>query len=247
MEVQTKDDALNYLDRAPTEEELAGHDRRTADHIEKVRSRLKRIIRAFLACFETEREYMRNSQANILSESLRLRAERHDRSKTEPPERPIFARIDARLQDLTYGSDEYEDALDDLGPALRHHYEHNPHHPEHFEDGIRSMNLLDVAEMTADWSAAIERHSDGHPLDSMKKNRSRFDIPDALSLVLTTTLFWLQGDRPEREVMKRLTVPGMLWDWCLAQDHRARTVSRYYRKGPAIRTLWENTDPLTSD
>src|SRR3982751_4728256 len=86
-----------------------------------------------------------------MRDQLYLRGEVHDYSKLKAPEKEIFDKVTPELQGLTYGSDEYKKALAGMGVALRHHYEVNSHHPEHFENGIDGMTLLDVLEMFCDW------------------------------------------------------------------------------------------------
>jgi len=44
-----------------------------------------------------------------------------------------------------------------MKPALEHHYALYRHHPEHFQNGIDDMNLIDLVEMFADWKASSER------------------------------------------------------------------------------------------
>jgi hypothetical protein len=85
----------------------------------------------------------------------------HDQSKFENPEKQVFDRVTPALKALTYGSDEYLAQLAEMGEALQHHYKCNRHHPEHFEDGVLGMTLVDVVEMFCDWCAATERHDDG--------------------------------------------------------------------------------------
>jgi hypothetical protein len=68
---------------------------------------------------------------------LMYRAHDHDLSKLEEPERSVFDEYTPKLKDSTYGSDEYKTFLKGMGEGLRHHYEVNDHHPEHFENGIR--------------------------------------------------------------------------------------------------------------
>jgi hypothetical protein len=45
----------------------------------------------------------------------------HDRSKLEEPEKAAFDRLSPQLREVTYGSPEYLDSLDQLGDALTHH------------------------------------------------------------------------------------------------------------------------------
>jgi hypothetical protein len=94
---------------------------------------------------------------------LTERAHRHDRSKLAPPEVEVFDRVTPLLKDSTYGSDEYKGFLADMGEGLAHHYAENDHHPEHFDCGIKEMDLIQLTEMLCDWIAATRRHTDwGH-------------------------------------------------------------------------------------
>lgn len=104
---------------------------------------------------DTVRYYLKQ-----VSEIILYRAEIHDASKLESPEKDLFDRVTPKLQKLTYGSDEYKAALEEMGEALQHHYRYNRHHPEHFPGGITDMSLMDLIEMLCDWKAASERHGD---------------------------------------------------------------------------------------
>jgi hypothetical protein len=121
-------------------------------------------------------------------DNLRKRGYRHDRSKLESPEKEVFDVVTPRLKDSTYGSDEYKGFLAEMDPALEHHYAHNSHHPEHYEDGIAGMSLLDLLEMLCDWKAATERHADGSMARSMEVNVPRFGISEQLERVLENTI-----------------------------------------------------------
>lgn len=84
----------------------------------------------------------------------------HDQSKLEPQEIiPLQELEDLRERegDAPFGTDEYERRKALLGPMLKHHYENNSHHPEHYTDGVAGMDLLDLVEMFVDWKAASER------------------------------------------------------------------------------------------
>lgn len=107
---------------------------------------------------------------------LLARADRHDASKLEDPERAIFDEYTPKLAGMTYGSDEYREALAAMKPALDHHYAHNSHHPEHHAEGAQGMDLFDVLEMLLDWKAATERHHDGDIARSIEVNRDRFRL-----------------------------------------------------------------------
>ncbi len=60
------------------------------------------------------------------------RANVHDASKLESPEKELFDEYTPKLKGCTYGSDEYHQYLKGLKVALDHHYENNSHHPEHY-------------------------------------------------------------------------------------------------------------------
>lgn len=129
---------------------------------------------------------------------IRERARVHDASKLLPPEKEAFDTFTPQLRDLTYGSPEYAACLEAMRPALEHHYQANSHHPEHYENGIDDMDLLDLIEMLADWRAATMRHADGDLRKSLEINRKRFHISEQLHGILLLTahrLGWLD-ERP---------------------------------------------------
>lgn len=123
-----------------------------------------------------------------MAELLRKRAIYHDASKLESPEKEIFDEVTPRLKGLTYGSKEYKESLADMGPALLHHYENNMHHPEHYDEGIAGMDLIDLLEMICDWYVATKRHEDGDIYKSLKINEKRFGISSQLTSILTNTV-----------------------------------------------------------
>lgn len=125
---------------------------------------------------------------------LHNRKNEHDRSKLEDPEKSIFDRMTPLLKGSTYGSEEYRGFLAEMKPALDHHYANNSHHPEHYENGVDGMSLLDLLEMLCDWKAAGERHADGSLAKSLEINRDRFKVSPQLQSILENTareLGWL--------------------------------------------------------
>lgn len=118
---------------------------------------------------------------------LKLRSHLHDKSKLEEPERSIFNQATPKLAGLTYGSEEYEQVKQELGVAIDHHYKVNRHHPEHFENGIAGMTLIDLVEMFVDWKAASERHVDGNFRDSLAYGADRFGICEQLMSIFRNT------------------------------------------------------------
>lgn len=141
--------------------------------------------------------------------NLQNRAVNHDDSKFSPEEFDLFAQETPNLRNLTYGSDEYKQALERLGPALDHHYRWNRHHPEYHAmddcsgyppnaDDVKSgrafasMNLLDLLEMLADWKAATERHADGDLMKSIEQNADRFGYDESMKTLLKNTAAYMR-------------------------------------------------------
>jgi hypothetical protein len=130
---------------------------------------------------------VQNLLDNIL-DKIAQRAARHDKTKLLDPEKSMYDEFTPQLKELTYGSDEYKAVLARMGEALKHHYKWNSHHPEHWENGIGGMSLLDLIEMVADWKAASLRHSNGSIIESLKINKERFGISDQLYEVIKNTV-----------------------------------------------------------
>lgn len=123
---------------------------------------------------------------------LLKRIELHDASKIEDPaEKELFDEYTPKLKSVTYGSKEYKDFLEALKPALEHHYSNHRHHPEHFENGVDDMNLIDLIEMLMDWKAASERHNDGNIRKSLELNAKRFKMNTKLIKILENTVNYL--------------------------------------------------------
>ena len=112
----------------------------------------------------------------------------HDDSKLTSPEVEIFTEYTPKLAKCTYGSEEYNQYLKEMKVALDHHYAVNKHHPEHFPNGIKDMNLIDLIEMICDWKASTLRHNDGNILTSIDKNQERFGYSSELAQILKNTV-----------------------------------------------------------
>lgn len=131
---------------------------------------------------ETVRKYIR-----FMIDKIDNRGVKHDASKLESPEVEIFAENACQMASLTYGSPEYQESLEQLRPALNHHYASNRHHPEHFVNGVSDMTLIDVIEMFCDWKASTRRQDDGNLLKSIEDNAQRFNIEGQLKAILMNT------------------------------------------------------------
>lgn len=156
--------------------------------------------------YDSTADTLKHSQrvGELMTQPIRELVDRsvcHDRSKTEDPELAVFNEYTPKLRNSTYGSEEYKGYLEAMGEGLRHHYAHNRHHPEHFDQGVAGMTLVDLVEMLADWRAATERHDDGSMDRSLKIQQERFGISDQLDAVLWNTaryFGWLDDQRESK-------------------------------------------------
>lgn len=140
---------------------------------------------------------------NDIATRLIRRGEDHDRSKLEEPEISTFAEFTPKLASSTYGSDEYQQILWDMSPALDHHYANNRHHPEHHraeafatcrDSFVDCMNLVDIMEMLSDWMAASMRHNNGDIRKSIEINKKRFGLTDQLTAIFLNTVKMLEDE-----------------------------------------------------
>lgn len=131
---------------------------------------------------EAVRKYIR-----FVIDKIDMRGVKHDASKLESPEVELFAEFTPQLAAMTYGSEEYQASLDALKPALDHHYASNRHHPEHFNNGVSDMTLVDIIEMFCDWKASTLRQNDGNLLKSIETNAERFHMDGQLKQILMNT------------------------------------------------------------
>lgn len=146
-------------------DKLLLHNSETLKHINEVRAKIWALI--------TE---------------LDNRAQIHDQSKFESPEKEIFAENTPELAKTVYGSEDYQKLLDKTKPAIEHHYSKNRHHPEHFSKGIDEMDLVDIGEMLCDWAAATKRNKNGNVHKSIEHNTKRFNMSEQLANILRNTV-----------------------------------------------------------
>lgn len=123
---------------------------------------------------------------------IRERARQHDASKLESPEKEMYEVWRPRLDSMDIESQEYKEALAQMGDGLKHHYAVNRHHPEHFENGVYEMNLIDIIEMVCDWKAAAARKGESV---NMAWAANRFTIVEGSQLycIIKNTLDFLDG------------------------------------------------------
>lgn len=123
-----------------------------------------------------------------VTRELGQRADVHDASKLEEPERSLMAEHMNLLGETTYGTPEYSELLEKIKPALEHHYSRNRHHPEFWKNGIDDMDLVDIVELLCDWIAATKRNKNGNINKSIEVNTERFKINPQLAQIMRNTV-----------------------------------------------------------
>lgn len=128
----------------PTPEMIAFFERRTREHIERVR----RCLLAMATASEHAAE-------------LRARAEVHDASKFGPEERDAYVWLTefhrCRRGGIPF---EYPDGVaEQVKAATKHHVQNNRHHPE-FHANPNKMSEVDLIEMVCDWTAMAQEYGE---------------------------------------------------------------------------------------
>jgi hypothetical protein len=127
-----------------------------------------------------------------LAGELEKRAYSHDISKLSNDEFEGFVKVNQVARTRKYGSSEYEKALDSVEPnPIALHYQRNSHHPEHYENGVNDMSLLDIVEMVCDWKAASQTYGQTSFRESLKISAERFGLNEGqlyLILLIANTI-----------------------------------------------------------
>lgn len=89
------------------------------------------LLRHDIAVHEHQDDVRKNML--LLVTELLQRAQDHDASKMESPEREVYAASFPKLAKTEYGSPEYEELLQEVKVAIDSHYSKNRHHPEFFQ------------------------------------------------------------------------------------------------------------------
>lgn len=125
-----------------------------------------------------------------ISKDVMRRGNIHDESKLGPEEFPYHVKEIEEFGKHMFGTPGYDAAKKRLGPAIKHHFLLNRHHPEHFVAEIDGMNLVDLMEMLCDWKSATLNHpeSPGDMKRSLKLAVERYNISPQLAAILYNTI-----------------------------------------------------------
>jgi len=121
-------------------------------------------------------------------EDLYVEAITHDDSKFSDEEYDLYAQVTPKLKHLTFGSEEYKEAVREMAPAVKHHVEHNRHHPDGHEHGVEDMTLIDLFAMVCDWYAASLRPPMNDIKASLPGSFRHFKIDLQLARIIENTV-----------------------------------------------------------
>ncbi len=114
---------------------------------------------------------------------LELRADFHDSSKLEEPEKSGIDQSRERLWEIGWGNEGYAELRWEAWG--KHHAEVNDHHFEHFENGILGMNLMQLVEHFCDQYAACQTSPNGDILKSIEHHAATYG-PVLTQIMLNT-------------------------------------------------------------
>lgn len=122
----------------------------------------------------------------ILVKELQERLKNHDRSKLGE-ELYLWKKIDLEER-YPYGTKEYFEKMSRNKEVFQTHYSNNRHHPEHFENGIEDMNLIDIIEMLCDWLSYKDGNLSYHEAQEIiYKQAKRFGFGDEIINIMINT------------------------------------------------------------
>jgi hypothetical protein len=134
----------------------------------------------------------------VIASELRKRGTAHDRTKFQAMEFDAFVSTREKFKKANYGTPEYQECCNIVKPAIDHHYKENRHHTGFHKDGINNMNLVDLAEMIADWKAAERRSPDKKLVDTLAYAFEKYGIGEQLGEIITNTLVdlgWIEAGK----------------------------------------------------
>ena len=119
--------------------------------------------------------------------ALMDRAITHDNSKYSENELDDHISMGDEMDEIKYGTDAYYAIKRKYEALSTEHLANNRHHPEHHQNGIDDMNLVDVIEMLCDWLTGSE--NTGTPVErSLEINEERYHVSPQLMKLLRNTI-----------------------------------------------------------
>lgn len=135
----------------------------------------------------------------FLVHELEKRAENHDNSKLQQPEAGYLIAMDKEGR-KKYGSKEYFEKMKRWEKFFKHHYENNRHHPDHFQNGVDGMNLIDLCEYVVDIISYYDNMHVEDAIQTINEQKDRFKLDEQLTQILKNTLLeyftWFGDQKP---------------------------------------------------
>ena len=159
--------------------------------------------------------------------ALLMRSQEHDKSKLEEPEFSLWEKMDEEPR-YQYGSKEYKEKIERYRELFEMHYKKNPHHPEHFMNGISDMTLIDLAEMLCDWISYKDNIRVTEAIEMVEKQSKRFGYSDEIKNMLINTLntyFSVLGDEKEFDMYQNCdTYINKIADKCDEENKKSKII-----------------------
>lgn len=113
----------------------------------------------FIRQYTRHRDFVRLA-IMLVVQDLELRSVVHDASKMMEDEFEGYSRINHQTVGTTFGSPEYQAAMESGRKTVDLHFSRNAHHPEHRSLTSESLTFLDIIEMVCDWWGACHGYDD---------------------------------------------------------------------------------------
>ena len=118
-------------------------------------------------------QLMKNARVELATQLLKRGCE-HDNSKFDREE---FIRMSQILKSRKFFTNASTTLSDKEKEAIKHHWSHNRHHPEYFENSDE-MTELDILEMVCDWFArSLQYGTDFIPF-VLERQENRFHFSE---------------------------------------------------------------------
>ena len=86
---------------------------------------------------------------STVARELISRGRTHYNSALGSPEIEVYHRFFPEYRQYKIGDPRKDEVFTQMAGAIGHHFRYNDHHPEHFENGINEMDLIQHIQFTA--------------------------------------------------------------------------------------------------
>lgn len=122
---------------------------------------------------------------NLIIIELHKRINEHDESSLNSNEVEVLTYFPEYIKKDSYLNEESLAYIREIKNALNIHFKKNSHHPEHFNNKIKDMNLIDIIEMLCDWKSTMSEDDD--IISVIKRNKKIYNFSNELMYILINT------------------------------------------------------------